>query len=81
MGVPTSWSQTASLYSPATRPSENRDIREHRECTRDNEETLALDHEKPAFGQEQTVASRFQGVRERVEGGHLLARPGNTTKL
>jgi len=33
------------------------------------------------IGQEQTVASRFQGVRERAEGGHLLARPGNTTKL
>jgi len=35
----------------------------------------------PGAGQEQTVASRFQGVRERAEGGHLLARPGNTTKL
>jgi hypothetical protein len=32
-------------------------------------------------GQEQTDASRFQRVRERAEGEHLLARPGNTTKL
>jgi len=33
------------------------------------------------LGQEQTDASRFQRVRERAEGEHLLARPGNTTKL
>jgi hypothetical protein len=32
-------------------------------------------------GQERTVASRFHGVRERAEGRHLLARPGNTSKL
>jgi hypothetical protein len=37
---------------------------------------------RPAgVGQKRTAASRFQGVCERADDGHLLTRPGNTTEL